>query len=173
MASYLSKRYLFVLGSEFYLVSVPDILYGRLRDFTMILNCVGTQALNYGAMHNFCVPIELWLLAWYYRPGYLWKAKIIRNLCISNNLKKLKKKKKKLLTFWVAVRGYVGCNSFYSGTRTPKMHAYVHKKQKIFSWCQVRFVKNKMLERYNSGTRVSLRCCSTFYRRHTYKYSRN
>ena len=35
-----------VLVSEFYLLSVPDILYGRLRDFYTILNCVGTQKLN-------------------------------------------------------------------------------------------------------------------------------
>ena len=49
--------------SEFYLVSVPDILYGRLRDFYMILNCVQTQKLNYEAMQSERVPIERWLLA--------------------------------------------------------------------------------------------------------------
>ena len=63
MASHLYKRSFFVLGSEFYLVSVPEILYGRRRDFYMILNCVGTQELNYAAMQNACVPIERWVLA--------------------------------------------------------------------------------------------------------------
>ena len=58
----ISEFYL-VSVNEFYLVSVPDILYGRLRDFYMILNCVGTQKLNYAAMQNACVPIERWLLA--------------------------------------------------------------------------------------------------------------
>ena len=33
----------FVSVSEFYLVSAPDILYGRLCYFYMILNCMGTQ----------------------------------------------------------------------------------------------------------------------------------
>ena len=60
--------------SEFYFVSVPDILYGRLRDFYMILNCVGTQNLNYAPMQNVRtnrtmvigviiqtrVPLEIW-----------------------------------------------------------------------------------------------------------------
>ena len=63
MASYLSKISFIVLGSEFYLVSVPDVLYERLRDFYMILNCVGTQELNYADMQNARVPIERWLLA--------------------------------------------------------------------------------------------------------------
>ena len=35
--------YFLVSVSEFYLVSVPDILHWRLRDFYTILNCVGTQ----------------------------------------------------------------------------------------------------------------------------------
>ena len=55
---------------KFYFVSVPDILYGRLRDFYMILNCLRAQKLNYAAMHNGHVPIERWLLTWSYRPGY-------------------------------------------------------------------------------------------------------
>ena len=38
--------------SEFYFVSVPDILYGRLRDFYTILNCVRAPKLNYFAMQN-------------------------------------------------------------------------------------------------------------------------
>ena len=49
--------------SEFYFVSVPDILYGRLRDFYIILNCGRAQKLNYAAMQNGCAPIERWLLA--------------------------------------------------------------------------------------------------------------
>ena len=59
-------------------------------------------------------------------------------------------------------------------TRTPKMHANDKnstspQEWKIFSWCQVRFVKNERLERKTSDTRVSLRHYSTFYRRHMYK----
>ena len=45
----------------------------------------------------------------------------------------------------------------------------LEQKQRILSLCQVRFVKNKRLERETSGTRVSLRNYSTFYQHHTYK----
>ena len=47
-----------VSDSEFYFVSVPDILNGRLRDFYMILNCVRDQKLNYAAMQNGRAPIK-------------------------------------------------------------------------------------------------------------------
>ena len=68
--------------TDVYFVSVPDILYGRLRDFYIILNCVRTQKLNYAAMQDGRAPMEQRLLPWSYRPGYLWKSERIRNLSI-------------------------------------------------------------------------------------------
>ena len=55
-------------------------------------------------------------------------------------------------------------------TCTPEIHTNAKlQKQKIFSWCQVRFVKNKRLERKTSGTRVYLTCYSKSHLRHTYR----
>ena len=65
----LLMNFVTVLVSEFYFVSVTDILYGRIRDFYMVLNCVRAQKLNYAAMHNGRTPIERWLLEWSYTPG--------------------------------------------------------------------------------------------------------
>ena len=55
-------NFLTVSVSEFYFVSVPDILYGRLRDFYILINCVRAQKLNYAATHKGRAPIEQWLL---------------------------------------------------------------------------------------------------------------
>ena len=57
-----NDSYLILSYSEFYLVLVPNIFYGRLRDVYTILNCVRAQKLNYAAMQNGTAPIELWLL---------------------------------------------------------------------------------------------------------------
>ena len=74
-------------------------------------------------MQNARVPIERCLLVLYYRLWYLWKAERIRNISISKDLKKSKKRKrKKSLTVWVATRGYDGCNRFLSGT--DLLHAH-------------------------------------------------
>ena len=55
--------------------------------------------------------------------------------------------------------------------RTHKMHTTDNNSTSPYEWkktqWQICFMKNERLERKTSDTRVSLRYCSTFYRRHT------
>ena len=152
--------------SEFYLVSVPDILYGGLRDFYMILNCVGTHKLNYADMQNARVTIEQWLLAWSYIPGYLWKSERISNLSIFNNMKKSFKKKS--LTYWVDERGYDGCNRFLTGRHSICFH------RKIYNFLKMLLIQSSLLKIFsNVFASSNLNTSWIFTRKNDKKIARN
>ena len=115
-----SEFYL-VSVSEFYLSSAPDKLYGRLQWYVIskwfsIVWEPKTQSCGYAecARANRTMVIDAILQTRV--PLESWKNK--ESFLYLTIWKKLKKKKKKSLTFWVAARGYDGCNRFLSGTRS-------------------------------------------------------